>query len=113
MKDEEKKSNEKKEDEIPDGYDDLEDYRASITPAFGIAAPYRDQDIEKENPSKMDEFIKDETEEKMEPYGEVAFPKVYLTTEEQKEINTIEMDLESYVKQMEAKFIAGEELLYN
>lgn len=111
--DDETKRIDKKEDEIPDGYDDLEDYRASITPAFGIAAPYLDQDIEKENPSKMDEFTKAETEEKMEPYGEVAFPKVYLTPEEQKEINTIEMDLESYVEQMEAKFIAGVEPLSN
>src|SRR5699024_10383892 len=97
--DDETKRTDKKEDEIPDGYDDLEDYRASITPAFSIAAPYLDQDIDKENPSEMDELTNAETKEKMEPDGEVAFPKVYLTPEEQKDINTVEMDSGSYVEQ--------------
>src|SRR5699024_7010305 len=44
----------KEDDDIPDQYDDTEDYRASITPAFGIAAPYLVQDIEKEEPSETD-----------------------------------------------------------
>lgn len=101
------------EDTIPDGYEDSEDYRASLTPAYGIAAPYLVKDIEKEEPSVTDVFTEAETEEKMEPYGEVPFPKVYLTPEEQKEINTIEMDLESYVEQMEAKFITGVEPMSN
>lgn len=101
------------EDAVPDGYDDSEDYRASLTPAFGIAAPFLAQDIEKEDPSVTDVFTEKETEEKMEPYGEVPFPKVYLTPDEQKEINTIEMDLESYVEQMEAKFITGVEPMSN
>src|SRR5699024_10529720 len=101
------------EDAVPDGYDDSEDYRASLTPAFGIAAPFLAQDIEKEDPSVTDVFTEKETEEKMEPYGEVPFPKVYLTPDEQKEINTIEMDLEAYVEQMEAKFITGVEPMSN
>src|SRR5699024_5673638 len=37
----------KEDDDIPDQYDDTEDYRASITPAFGIADPYLVQDIKK------------------------------------------------------------------
>src|SRR5699024_11955092 len=86
--DDETKRIDKKEDEIPDGYDDLEDYRASITPAFGIAAPYLDQDIEKENTSKMDEITKAEREEKLEPYGEEALQKEYMTREEHKEKET-------------------------
>src|SRR5699024_3892133 len=68
---------------------------------------------EKEEPSETDVFTEAETKEKMEPYGEVPFPKVYLTPDEQKEINTIEMDLESYVEQMEAKFITGVEPISN
>src|SRR5699024_7114967 len=44
----------KEDDDIPDQYDDTEAYRASITPAFGIAAPYLVQDIEKEEPSETD-----------------------------------------------------------
>src|SRR5699024_12547590 len=76
-------------------------------------APYLVQDIEKEEPSETDVFTEAETKEKMEPYGEVPFPKVYLTPDEQKEINTIEMDLESYVEQMEEKFITGVEPISN
>src|SRR5699024_5020470 len=86
--DDETKRIDKKEHEMCDGYDDLEDYRASNTAAFRIAAHYVDQDSEKEHQSKMDDYTKAETEEKIEPYGEVAFPKVYLTPEEQIEINT-------------------------
>jgi len=41
----------------------------------------------------------------------MAYPLVYLTKEEQKEVNAIEADLESYVEQMEAKFITGVEPL--
>ncbi len=50
---------------------------------------------------------------KIEPYAEVPFPLVYLTTDEQKKVNTIEVDLKSYVQQMEAKFITGVEPLSN
>src|SRR5699024_11444180 len=99
--------------DLPYQYDDTEDYRASIPPAIGIAAPYLVQDIEKEEPSETVVFTEAETKEKMDPYGEVPFPKVYLTPDEQKEINTIEMDLESYVEQMEAKFITGVEPISN
>src|SRR5699024_10595203 len=93
------------EDAVPDGYDDSEDYRASFTPAFGIDAPFLAQEIEKEDRSLTDVFTEKETEEKMEPYGEVPFPKEYIKPDRQKEINTIEMELEAYVEQMEAKFI--------
>lgn len=93
----------------PEGYDDLEDYRATITPDFGITTPTLRAPIEDKDISDFDEFIAEETEEKIDPYAEVAYPHVYFTKEEQKEINTIEVDLESYVEQMEAKFITGVE----
>ncbi len=50
---------------------------------------------------------------KREPYYQVAIPEVSIKREEQKEINTIEVDLESYVEQMEAKFITGVEPISN
>src|SRR5699024_2500149 len=111
----------------PEGYDDLEDYRATITPDFGITTPTLRAPIEDKDISDFDEFIAEETEEKnddmfyihkdkteetdniIDTYADVEFPQVYFTKEEQKEINTIEVDLESYVEQMEAKFITGVE----
>src|SRR5699024_12208388 len=68
---------------------------------------------EQEDPSGTDRSTEAATKEKMAPCGEVPFPKVYLTPDEQKEINTIEMDLESYVEQIEAKFITGVEPISN
>ncbi len=47
---------------------------------------------------------------KIGPYGEVPIPLLYLTNEEQEIVNTIEVDLKSYVEQLEARFITGVEL---
>ncbi|WP_066186882.1 extracellular solute-binding protein [Gracilibacillus timonensis] len=99
--------------DIPEGYDSREDYRATITPDYGIAAPTITYPIEGIEINDFDKFIEAETDEKIAPYGEVAFPEVYLTKDEQDEINTIEVDLESYVRQMEAKFITGVEPISN
>ncbi|WP_152655180.1 hypothetical protein [Oceanobacillus sp. CFH 90083] len=44
---------------------------------------------------------------------QIAIPEVSIEREEQKEINTMEVDLESYVEQMEAKFINGVEPISN
>lgn len=38
---------------------------------------------------------------------------LYLTNEEQEIVNTIEVDLKSYVEQLEARFITGVEPLSN
>lgn len=99
--------------DTPEGYDSLEDYRGSITPDYGIAAPTTSGPIEGKPQSEFEKFIDSETNEKIVPYGEVPFPLVYLTAEEQKQINSIEVDLTSYVEQMEAKFITGVEPLSN
>lgn len=37
----------------------------------------------------------------------MIFPQVYLTTEEQDEVNSIQVDLETYVVESEAAFITG------
>ncbi|GAF17656.1 LOW QUALITY PROTEIN: ABC transporter, substrate-binding protein [Bacillus sp. JCM 19046] len=44
---------------------------------------------------------------------EVPIPLLYLTNEEQEIVNTIEVDLKSYVEQLEARFITGVEPLSN
>jgi len=105
----EEKDGEIHELDPPEGYDSSEEYRGTLTPDYGITTPAYRAPIEGKDLSEFDEFIKSETEEKVEPFAEVAYPLVYLTSEEQKESNTIEVDLESYVEQMEAKFITGVE----
>lgn len=97
----------------PEGFDSMEDYRGTLTPAYGISAPALERPIEGKEASEFDKFIEKETKEKIEPFGEVPFPLVYLTKEEQKKINNIQVDLKSYVEQMEAKFITGVEPLDN
>lgn len=63
--------------------------------------------------SEFDQFLDAETAEKINPYGEVPIPLLYLTNEEQEIVNTIEVDLKSYVEQLEARFITGVEPLSN
>ncbi|WP_130859317.1 extracellular solute-binding protein [Gracilibacillus phocaeensis] len=93
----------------PDGFDTLEEYRGTISPDFGISAPTFKAPIRGIPESDYQKFEREETETKIEPFAEIPFPLVYLTTEEQEKVNTVEVDLESYVRQMEAKFITGVE----
>lgn len=104
----------KKKLDTPDGYESSEDYRGSLTPDYGITTPSLRSDLDSLGEDTIfEQFIKKETAEKIEPFGEIGYPLVYLTKEEQKEVNTIEVDLKSYVEQMEAKFITGVEPLSN
>lgn len=57
--------------------------------------------------SEFNEFLLQETQDKIEANGEVIFPLVYLTKEEQDEVNTIQVDLETFVVEREAAFITG------
>lgn len=109
-----KEAGTKTKNEVPEQYDSFEDYRGTLTPDYGISTPaLRSEITSYGDRTEFEQFIADETEEKIEPYGEVPYPLVYLTKEEQKTINTIFVDLHSYVEQMEAKFITGVEPLSN
>ncbi len=99
--------------EVPEGFKSSEDYRGTLTPAYGITAPTVTARIEGVALSEFDKFIEAETKAKIDPYAEVPIPLMYLTNEEQATVNTIEVDLQSYVEQMEAKFITGVEPLSN
>ncbi|MGL4911635.1 MAG: extracellular solute-binding protein [Romboutsia sp.] len=96
-----------------------EEERGKITPDYSVMTPgYRRTldpiKADKNDPeSKFSEFIKKETEEKITKYGEVPFPLVYLTREEQDKVAASATDLKTYVEQMEAKFIAGVEPMEN
>jgi len=92
-----------------------EEYRGEITPDYGITTPLNGEYealIEigaEENP--FEDFIAKETEEKINKNGEIAFPQVYLTDEEQDIVKDIEVDLETYVRNSEAEFITGQKEL--
>lgn len=96
-----------------------EEERGKVTPDYGLSTPtYRKTlpgiRVDKNNePSEFNEFIKTETETKIEPYAEVPFPLVYLTKEEQDKTAMTKTDLDTYVEQMEAKFITGVESFDN
>ncbi|GEM03190.1 sugar ABC transporter substrate-binding protein [Halolactibacillus miurensis] len=97
----------------PEGFESPEEYRATLTPTYGITPPMLGGLVEGEPRSDFDLFIQAETEEKITPIAETPFPLVYLTDEEQKTVNTIQQDLSSYVEQMEARFITGVEPISN
>lgn len=99
--------------DVPEEFESSEDYRGSLTPDYGITTPSLRGSIEGKEQTDFEKFIESETNDKIEPFAEVPFPLVYLTSKEQKEVNTIEIDLKSYVEQMEAKFITGVEPLSN
>ncbi|PAV31193.1 ABC transporter substrate-binding protein [Virgibacillus profundi] len=98
---------------VPEKFDNREKWRSTITPAYGILLPELYGPIEGQKETDFYKFIQSETAEKYEPYAEIPFPLIYLESEEQDEINTIKVDLQSYVEQMEAKFITGVEPLSN
>lgn len=45
------------------------------------------------------------------PFARPVYPTLYFTLDEQKEINVLQADILTYVEQMEAKFITGDESL--
>ncbi|ACX68256.1 extracellular solute-binding protein [Paenibacillus sp. FSL H8-0457] len=98
---------------VPGG-GDREEYRGKITPNYGILTPgVNDPDVAKGLRTEFDEWIDQQNQEKLVPIGKSPFPNVYLTNEEQSEATALLSDLETYVKQMEAKFVTGQEPLEN
>lgn len=93
---------------------DREEFRATLTPNYGIVTPgIVNNDVQKGLKTDYDEFLIKENEEKLLPYAKVPYPLVYLTAEETEEISKLRSDLDTYVKQMEAKFVIGQEPLTN
>lgn len=90
--------------------DDKDKYRGLVTPAYGLTVPAYATVLDpiggaSEKP--FDDFIEEETKEKILAYGEEVFPLTYLTTEEQEEVSTIQVELETFMKENEAQFING------
>ncbi|WP_068617638.1 extracellular solute-binding protein [Paenibacillus tuaregi] len=98
---------------VPGG-GDREEYRGTITPNYGILTPgMNDPEVVKGLRTDFDEWIDQETKQKLVPIAKSPFPNVYLTNEEQAEATGLLSDLNTYVQQMEAKFITGQEPLSN
>lgn len=94
---------------------DAEEYRGSITPDYGITPPglsgvdpegFTDVDVDGRTP--FQQFLYEETQEKIVEHGEVPYPLVYLTPEEQETVSGIEVDMQTYVRNSEAQFITGQ-----
>ena len=103
----------RKQNDTPSEFTSAEDWRGSLTPDYGIATPKLSFDLEFDIENEFSDWIREETEEKIHPVGHVPLPHLFLTGEEQKEINRIRTDVDPYVEQMEAKFIAGQEPMEN
>lgn len=102
-----------------------EEFRATVTPNYGLTVPTMDfpdkvdqfplilDEANTEKDTSFEDFIASETEEKVTQFAKVTFPLLYLTTEESDKVRNIETDLQTYVDQMEAKFITGVEPIEN
>ena len=94
---------------VPNG-EDRETYRSKITPNFGIPSPM----IVPDEPVKDDfsKWVENESKTKLLDRGaRVPFPALFLTEAESSEVTALRSDLSTYVMQMEAKFITGQESL--
>ncbi|MGO2101175.1 extracellular solute-binding protein [Vagococcus salmoninarum] len=97
-----------------------EEERGKVSPAYGLAVPGLSAStpqirraVTDSDENVFNQFIKTETQEKIEKFAEVPYPLVYLTKEEQDKVSASATDLATYIEQMEAKFITGVEPLSN
>ncbi|MEG0293717.1 MAG: extracellular solute-binding protein [Enterococcus sp.] len=105
--------------------DNTEDWRSKVTPDYGIPVPKMSfpgsektytpiiANANDKVDTSFNDFIEEQTNEKIEPFAKVTFPLLYLTTEESEKVRDIATDLKAYVEQMEAKFITGLEPIEN
>ncbi|RXZ79418.1 extracellular solute-binding protein [Paenibacillaceae bacterium] len=92
-----------------------DDFRATLTPNYGIAIPsISTEDVFKGLKTDFDLWVDNESKEKLLDRGaRIPFPVLFLTSDEQAEVNVLTSDLNTYVRQMEAKFITGAEPIGN
>ncbi|QHW32342.1 extracellular solute-binding protein [Paenibacillus rhizovicinus] len=93
---------------------DREEARGKLTPNYGIPSPgMASAELTKGLKSDFDAWLDKENAEKLLPIAKAPFPNVYLTNDQQTEATTLLSDLSTYVTQMEAKFVTGQEPLAN
>lgn len=100
--------------------DNAEEERSKVTPDYGTVTPKVSSESviilsDKNEPVEVDkfqQFVQKETKEKVAPFEVIGWPTLYLSQEEQDKLgSSLQADLLSYVQQMEAKFITGQEQL--
>lgn len=87
-----------------------DDYIGTQIPNNGLFAPGRVTPVPPLGGEESDfaVFIREETQNKLEPYGVVAFPHVYFDEEELEEVQAISGDIATFVEEQEAQFITGQ-----
>lgn len=99
--------------ELPEGQD-REETRATLTPDYGFNTPTLLTNDNKQGLlGDFEEWLNSENEEKIIPFAKNPYPGVYLQEDEQAQVTALLSDLNTYVKQMEAKFVTGQEPLSN
>ncbi len=108
-----KEDHTKKWKPLPSEYNSREDYRGTLTPNYGTPAPtLLSPDLQKGLKEDFDLWVDKQNEEKILAYDpQPPFPILYLTPEEQSEISSLRADMDTYIQQMEAKFVTGQEPL--
>jgi putative aldouronate transport system substrate-binding protein len=103
---------------IPDGKSQAEFLGQGVTPDVGATNPPEAHQFiddiaqigeEQNNPQNY--AIRREVDQKLMPYVQDGFPLLHFTEDEQKQIDTLQTDLTTYVHEMEAKFVIGVEPL--
>lgn len=92
----------------PEGKANPEEWRATATPNCGTGTPeIWSKDFAEKQKDPLNAFIRKEVAEKYEPSFKEIFPQIRFKPDEQKQLTALETDLNTYVAQMEGKFISG------
>ncbi|MDF2924906.1 MAG: transporter substrate-binding protein [Paenibacillaceae bacterium] len=87
-----------------------EETRATMTPESGSTPPiYKEKSFHYKIDDPVVQWLHKVSEEQYMKVAKEGYPLVYYTDEEQKALNSLTNDINTYVLQMEAKFIMGAE----
>jgi putative aldouronate transport system substrate-binding protein len=96
---------------IPAGMNSEEFRGGKVTPDAGAKLPIiKSKAFDAMRDDVANRYAEQESE-KLLPLAKEGYPLVYFTEEEQKQLDALSADLNTYVNQMEAKFITGQESL--
>lgn len=91
-----------------------EETRATHTPESGSTPPiFKDKEFHYKIDDPVVQWLHQISEQYYMPVARENFPLVYFTDDEQKRLNALVNDINTYVTQMEAKFIMGAEPMEN
>ncbi len=103
---------------IPEG-ENPANFRGTISPNAGTFIPRIHEPVQKLNQHNLEVsnplnyHIAVETAAKLEPLARDSYPLSYFTLEEQQQLKVLDTDIATYVNEMSAKFIVGDQSLDN